>query len=127
VNKKVFWNWARDSDSGSRTLYILGAIAEEPWLEDDVTPKAFREELFAHPGDLTVWINSGGGECFAAAEIYTALREHHGKVTIKIDAIAASAASVIAMAGDEILMSPVSMMMIHNPAVRPDRALFEVA
>jgi len=113
VNK--FWAWAK-SDSGGEELRIDGYIARESWFGDEVTPRQFRAELAAHPGDLTVWINSGGGECFAAAEIYTALREHKGKVTIKIDAIAASAASVIAMAGDEILMSPVSMMMIHNPA-----------
>ena len=51
----------------------------------------------------------------AAAQIYNMLREYEGKVTVKIDGIAASAASVIAMAGDTVLMSPVSMMMIHNP------------
>lgn len=81
-----------------------------------MTPKKFKAELDARPGDLTVWICSGGGECFAAAQIYTMLREHPGKITIKIDALAASAASVIAMAGDEILMSPVALLMLHNPA-----------
>ena len=54
--------------------------------------------------------------CFAASQIYNMLKEYNGKVTVKIDGIAASAASVIAMAGSEILMSPVAMMMIHNPA-----------
>jgi ATP-dependent Clp protease protease subunit len=110
-----FWAWAK-ADSGGDELRIDGYIAQESWFGDEVTPAAFQAELAAHPGDLTVWINSGGGECFAAARIYNMLKEHKGKVTVKIDAIAASAASVIAMAGDEILMSPVSMMMIHNPA-----------
>jgi ATP-dependent Clp protease protease subunit len=110
-----FWAWAKN-DSGGDELRIDGYIAQESWYGDEVTPRQFQAELAAHPGDLTVWINSGGGECFAAARIYTMLREHKGKVTVKIDAFAASAASVIAMAGDEILMSPVSMMMIHNPA-----------
>ena len=65
---------------------------------------------------MTVWINSPGGDCVAAAQIYNMLKEYNGNVTIKIDGIAASAASVIAMAGTTVLMSPVSMLMIHNPA-----------
>ena len=76
----------------------------------------FKDELVSGSGDITVWINSPGGDCVAAAQIYNMLTEYKGKVTVKIDGIAASAASVIAMAGDKVLMSPVSMMMIHNPA-----------
>ncbi len=67
-------------------------------------------------GDITVWINSPGGDCIAAAQIYNMLMDYKGNVTVKIDGIAASAASVIAMAGTKVLVSPVSMMMIHNPA-----------
>lgn len=67
-------------------------------------------------GDITVWINSPGGDCVAAAQIYNMLMDYPGNVTVKIDGIAASAASVIAMAGTRVLVSPVSMMMIHNPA-----------
>lgn len=63
-----------------------------------------------------MWINSPGGDCVAAAQIYNMLSAYNGKVTVKIDGIAASAASVIAMAGDTVLVSPVSMLMIHNPA-----------
>lgn len=66
-------------------------------------------------GDITVWINSPGGDCVAAAQIYNILMDYKGNVTVKIDGIAASAASVIAMAGNKVLMSPVSMLMIHNP------------
>lgn len=91
-------------------------IASESWYEDDVTPAMFREELFSGEGDITVWINSPGGDCIAAAQIYNMLMEYKGNVTVKIDGIAASAASVISMAGTKVLMSPVSMMMIHNPA-----------
>ena len=91
-------------------------IAEESWFDDDVTPKIFKEELMAGSGDIVVWINSPGGDCVAAAQIYTMLMDYKGKVTVKIDGMAASAASVIAMAGEKVLMSPVSMMMIHNPA-----------
>ena len=113
---KRFWNWVRDADSGARTLYILGAIAEEPWLEDDVTPKAFREELFADTGDVTLYIHSPGGDVFAASQIYTMLMEYPGSVTVKIDGLAASAASVIAMAGTTVLMAPTAMMMLHDPS-----------
>lgn len=98
-----------------RTLFLNGTIAEESWFDDDVTPQLFKDELNAGDGDITVWINSPGGDCVAAAQIYNMLSNYKGKVTVKIDGIAASAASVIAMAGTEVLMSPVSMLMIHNP------------
>lgn len=98
-----------------RTLYLNGTIAEESWYEDDVTPKLFKDELMSETGDITVFINSPGGDCVAAAQIYNMLMEYNGNVTVKIDGIAASAALVIAMAGTKVLMSPVSLMMIHNP------------
>lgn len=98
-----------------RTLFLNGTIAEDSWFDDDVTPQMFKEELMDGSGNITVWINSPGGDCVAASQIYNMLREYKGTVTVKIDGIAASAASVIAMAGDKVLMSPVSMMMIHNP------------
>ena len=75
----------------------------------------FRSELQKHSGDVTVFINSPGGDVFAASQIYTMLRNHSGKVTVKIDGIAASAASVVAMAGEETLISPTGMLMCHNP------------
>ena len=81
-----------------------------------MTPKMFKEELQDGEGDITVWINSPGGDVFAAAQIYNMLMDYKGNVTVKIDGLAASAASVIAMAGTEVQMSPVAMMMIHNPA-----------
>lgn len=81
-----------------------------------MTPQLFKDELNAGEGDITVWINSPGGDCIAAAQIYNMLTDYKGKVTVKIDGIAASAASVIACAGDTVLVSPVSMIMIHNPA-----------
>ena len=112
-----FWNWVKNEAEPAEPaeLRLNGAIAEESWLEDDVTPAQFRAELEAHPGDVTVWINSPGGCVFAASQIYTMLRNHNGKITVKIDGIAASAASVVAMAGDETLISPTGMLMIHDP------------
>ena len=121
---KKFWNWKsrkiRDQDEGEekeeRILFLNGTIAEASWYDDDVTPELFREELLSGSGPITVWINSPGGDCVAAAQIYNMLMDYKGDVTVKIDGIAASAASVIAMAGTSVLMSPVSMLMCHNPA-----------
>lgn len=98
-----------------RILFLNGTIAEESWIDDDVTPQLFKDELNKGNGKITVWINSPGGDCVAAAQIYNMLIDYKGDVTVKIDGIAASAASVIAMAGTKVLMSPVSMLMIHNP------------
>jgi ATP-dependent Clp protease protease subunit len=109
-----FWNYI--TDGNERILRLEGAIAEESWFGDEVTPRAFKSELMDVSGDITVWINSPGGDVFAASQIYTALKEYPGTVTVKIDGLAASAASVIAMAGSRVLMSPVSYMVIHNPA-----------
>ena len=75
----------------------------------------FREELFAGNGPVTIWLNSPGGDCIAASQIYSMLMDYTGNVTVKIDGIAASAASVIAMAGTTVLMAPTALMMIHNP------------
>ncbi len=113
-----WWNWKTVENEGlkERTLFLNGTIAEESWFDDDVTPRIFKEELFSDSGNITIWINSPGGDCIAAAQIYNMLMDYKGDVTIKIDGIAASAASVIAMAGTKVLVSPVSMMMIHNPA-----------
>jgi len=113
---RKFWNWVRDEITKERTLYLNGEISDETWYGDEVTPKMFRDELMAGTGDVTVWINSPGGDIFAAAQIYNMLMDYTGKVTVKIDGLAASAASVIAMAGGDVYMSPVSMMMIHNPS-----------
>ena len=114
MNKK-FWNWVRNED-GERTLYLEGAIAEESWFDDDVTPAAFKAELLSGSGPITLRVNSPGGDCIAASQIYTMLMDYPADVTVKIDGIAASAASVISMAGTKVCMSPTSLMMIHNPA-----------
>ena len=112
-----FWNWTvtNNDEKTERILTLSGVIAEESWFDDEVSPKIFRDELMSGEGDITVWINSPGGDCIAAAQIYNMLLEYKGNVTIKIDGIAASAASVVAMAGNKVIMSPVSMLMIHNP------------
>ena len=110
-----FWNWIRDDTEG-RVLRLEGPIDADDIWGDSVTPAAFRSDLESEDGDITVWINSPGGNVFAAAEIYTMLQEYKGAVTVKIASLAASAASVIAMAGSRVLMSPTALLMIHDPS-----------
>ena len=116
--KRKFWNWVKNEGEleSTRTLFLNGEISDETWYGDEVTPQLFKDELNTDSGDITVWINSPGGDVFAAAQIYNMLRDYKGHVTVKVDGLAASAASVIAVAGDTVLVSPVAMMMIHNPA-----------
>lgn len=115
---KKFWKWKNQTENSpsERVLTLNGTIAEESWFDDDITPQLFKDELNSGTGNITVWINSPGGDCVAAAQIYNMLMDYKGNVTVRIDGIAASAASVIAMAGNTVVMSPVSTMMIHNPA-----------
>ena len=113
---KKFWNFVKNEDTNETELLFNGTISEDTWFGDEVTPALFRDELSKVKGDLTVWLNSPGGDVFAASQIYTMLRNHKGKVTVKINALAASAASVVAMAGDETLIAPTAMLMIHDPA-----------
>ncbi len=110
-----FWNWKNETDE-ERTLELYGTIAEQSWVDDDLTPAMFKDELMKGNGPITVWINSPGGDCVATSQIYSMLMDYPGDVTVKIDGIAASAASVIAMAGTKVLMAPTALMMIHNPA-----------
>ena len=118
-NSKKFWNWLDEMDEAEgteeRVFEINGEIASESWFDDDVTPKLFKDELLSGNGPITIWLNSPGGDCIAASQIYSMLMDYAGEVTIKIDGIAASAASVIAMAGTKVLMAPTALMMIHNP------------
>lgn len=105
------------TEQEERILELNGTIADESWFDDDVTPAMFKSELMAGVGPITVYINSPGGDCMAASSIYNMLMEYKNKVTVKIDSLAASAASVIAMAGDTVLMAPTAMLMIHNPSM----------
>lgn len=110
-----FWNWIHD-DSGGRVLRLEGPIDSESFWGDEITPQSFRDELYAEDGDITLWLNSPGGNVFAAAEIYTMIRDYPHKVTVKIASIAASAASVIAMAGNTVEMSPTALLFVHDPS-----------
>lgn len=108
--------WSFNNLEESAEMRLEGVISEDTWWGDEVTPKLFRDELALYAGKpLTIWINSPGGDVFAASVIYTAMKERDAPTHVKIDGMAASAASVIAMAGDTVEMSPTSIMMIHNP------------
>lgn len=115
---KRFWNLTTD-ESGGNTLEILHEIAQETgWWEDVTSSNSFRNSLMQCSGDMQVLINSPGGDVFAAADMYTALRQYaqeNGHVTCVISGLAGSAASMVAMAGDTIKISPVGTIMIHNP------------
>lgn len=110
---KRFWNWS--GPQNQRVLTISGTIAEDSWVDDEVTPQVFQDELSQGKGPIDLWLNSPGGDCVAASRIYTMLMNYPDDVNVKIDGIAASAASVIAMAGTKVSMAPTAMIMIHNP------------
>ena len=113
-----FWKWVKNEVSSSGSDLVLeGVVASESWYGDEVTPKAFREELEKHKGDLTVVINSPGGDVYSGIYIYNELKNHEGNVTVRINGLAASIASVIAMAGDKVIMGQGSLMMVHQPMV----------
>jgi hypothetical protein len=84
---KKFWRWKNQSDEpeAERVLELYGTIAEETWFEDDVTPALFKEELMSGSGPVTIWINSPGGDCVAASQIYGMLMDYKGNITVKID------------------------------------------
>lgn len=116
-----FWQFVKNEsaagEESSADLLLYGPIAETSWWGDEVTPKQFAEDLAAL-GDVStirVRINSSGGDVFAAHTIYNLLKTHAAKIITHIDGLAASAASVIAMVGDEVIMPGNAMMMIHNP------------
>lgn len=110
---KQFYRFVKN-EAGDSELYLEGVIAQDSWWDDEVSPKQFREQLDAHPGNITVRINSPGGDAFAGVQIYNMLKDREGDVNILVDGLAASAASVVAMAGDKITMNTGSMMMIHK-------------
>lgn len=111
--KSKFYSFVKN-EAQETELRIEGVIANESWYDDEVSPKMFRDELAKHSGDITVRINSPGGDVFAGVSMYNALKEHNGNVTVKVEALAASAASFVSMAGDKIIMLPGALMMVHN-------------
>lgn len=116
MKNKKFWQFnAKGNSIGELMLY--GDIASSTWWGDEVTPKDFKADLDSL-GDiqtLNIYINSNGGDVFAGQAIYSMLKRHSATKNVYIDGLAASIASLIAMAGDKIIMPANSMIMIHNP------------
>ena len=113
-----FWQ-VKNEVNGNSEILLYGPIAgESSWWGDEVTPRSFAEDLENLGGkDVTVRINSGGGDVFAAHAIHNQLVAYKGRVTVVIDGLAASAATIIAVAGDRIIMPANALFMIHNPAI----------
>lgn len=111
---KKFWDFAMKDATAE--LHFYGEIADTAWSKDDVTPKRVQDDLegMTKAKDVDIFINSPGGDVFAGLAIYNMIKRLNKPTTVHVDGLAASAASVIAMAGDKIIMPKSSVMMIHN-------------
>ena len=115
--KKKFWNFKNEAEADEAELLLYGDISDETWYGDEVTPKAFAEDLASCGGKkLNIRINSPGGDVFAAQAIYNQLKRYSGDVSVTIDGMCASAATIIACAGSTVTMPSNAVYMIHNPA-----------
>lgn len=115
----AFWRVrnAAETESGEAEVELYGAISEYIWFDDDVTPNMFKDDLYrvGANGPVTIRINSPGGDVIAASVMRTIIKDYPGHVTVKIDGMAASAAVVVALAGDRIQIQDTAYMMIHDP------------
>lgn len=119
IDKEVLARWnpqVKDAEEDSNTIGILDPIGYDPWTGEGVTAKRIGAALHSigPKNDVTVSINSPGGDMFEGLAIYNMLREHEGHVTVKVLGLAASAASIIAMAGDTVKVARAGFLMIHN-------------
>lgn len=119
MNKK--WRQLRNEiepkfEQQGNTIVLSGDVVDNDWgfEEFDITPDRVQKALDNIDGDVIIRLNSGGGDVFAGIEIYNAFKAHHSKVTVEVTGLAASAASLIAMGADEIVMCKGSMMMVHE-------------
>lgn len=120
VTENKFWDFIPGTETNPPEMLLYGPISsQQSWWEDRVTPQQFNKELAAlgDVPEIVVRINSGGGDVFAANAIFTRLKDHTAKITVKIDGWAASAATIIAMAGDTIKIARNGVFMIHDPAM----------
>jgi ATP-dependent Clp protease protease subunit len=114
-----FWNLVDAVEGGEPEIQLDGYISEYSWLDDEITPKMFRDDLYQHGngGPVTIRLSSYGGDVIAASKMHTIIKDYPGKVTVQIDGVAASAATVVAVAGDHIRMNETAYFMIHDPAL----------
>lgn len=113
-----FWKFVDAADGEEPAMELYGYISEYSWWEDDVTPKMFKDDLmrYGKGGPITIKMNSYGGDVIAASVMHSIIREYPGKITVQIDGIAASAATVVAVAADAVRMRETAYFMIHDPA-----------
>lgn len=121
--RKTMWELKQAATPGALELYIYGDVEGDGrnWWTDEVirsetSANTFREELAAHPdvSQINIYINSYGGSVFEGTAIYNQLKRHPARKTVYVDGFACSIASVIAMAGDEVVMPRNALMMVHN-------------
>lgn len=112
---KKFWNFVKN-EAGDGELTLYGEISDVSWWGDEITPQQFKKDLddLGDVSNLNIYINSPGGDVFAGQTIYSILKRSKARKTVYIDGLAASIASIVAMAGDEVVMPKNAMMMIHN-------------
>ena len=120
---KKLWELKQAADPGTVDLYIYGDVEGDSYdrwgdetIESETSANHFRDELakYQEVKQINLYINSYGGSVFEGTAIYNQLRRHPANKTVYIDGFACSVASVIAMAGDEVVMPRNAMMMIHN-------------
>jgi ATP-dependent Clp protease protease subunit len=113
---EAFWQ-IKNPEGAEPEIELYGYISEYSWWDDEITPAMFKEDLnkAGQGGPITVRINSGGGDVFAASVMRSILVEYPGRVTVRVDGLAASAATVVATAGDVVRMQDTAYWMIHDP------------
>jgi len=112
-----FWRFRNVEEGQDPEMELYGYISEFSWDQDEITPKMFRDDLLrvGKGGPIKIRLNSYGGDVIAASMMSTILRDYPGPVTVQIDGIAASAATVVAVAGDKVLIQDTAYFMIHDP------------
>lgn len=114
---EAFWNF-KNVDSEQPELELYGYISEYSWFDDDVTPKMFKADLdrIGNGKPIKIRINSYGGDLIAASQMHTMIRDYPGEVTVQIDGVAASAATIVAVAGDKVVIQNHGYFMVHDPS-----------
>lgn len=125
-----FWRMRNAAETGGESeMELYGVISEYSWMDDEITPKLFKDDLYklGNGGPITVRIDSPGGDVIAASVIRSIMTDYPGKITTRIDGVAASAAVIIAMAGQNVRIMDTAYMMIHDPAVMVFLAMLDIA
>lgn len=114
-----FWTWIDQVNGQDPEMELYGYISEYSWFEDEITPQKFKDDLinFGKGGPITIRMNSYGGDVVAASMISSIMRDYPGPITVQIDGIAASAATVVAVAAKKVRIQDTAYFMVHDPSV----------